>query len=114
MFPAVGQGALGLECRADDAATRGVLAAIDHADTHSAVLAERGLLRGLGGGCHVPIGARTSLQDGTLTLCGTVLSPDGRCRIDAEIAGPVADAEALGENLARQLRAQGAAELLEM
>jgi hydroxymethylbilane synthase len=112
MLPAVGQGALGLECRAADARTRSVLAPIDHLATHRAVLAERALLRGLGGGCHVPIGAKTSLQNDTLTLRGVVLSPDGSRRIDATIAGPVDQAEALGQELARQLREQGAEELL--
>src|SRR5262245_39884341 len=57
MLPAVGQGALGLECRADDDATRTIVAKLDDAATHQAVLAERALLRGLGGGCQVPIGA---------------------------------------------------------
>ncbi len=114
MLPAIGQGALGLECRQADAATRAVLAKIDHAETHAAVLAERALLRGLGGGCHVPIGAKTVLADGTLTLRGTVLSPDGRRRIDAELARSPGDAEALGQELAHLLRAQGADELLAM
>jgi hydroxymethylbilane synthase len=112
MLPAVGQGALGLECRADDAATRAVLTIVDHAETHAAVRAERALLRGLGGGCHMPIGARTAMADGALRLSGTVLSPDGSHRIDATIAGPCASAEALGQSLAQQLRAQGADELL--
>ena len=57
MLPAVGQGALGIECRADDAATLAALAAIDDADAHAAVLAERSLLAHLRGGCLAPIGA---------------------------------------------------------
>jgi hydroxymethylbilane synthase len=71
-------------------------------------------LRGLGGGCHVPIGAKTALEGGMLSLCGVVLSPDGARRIDADIAGPTAQAEALGQELARQLRERGADELLAM
>jgi hydroxymethylbilane synthase len=112
MFPAVGQGALGIECRVDDEATRRVLTAIDDAATHSAVLAERAMLRGLGGGCHVPIGAKTVLAGGALTLHGVVLSPDGCRRIDAHIAGPIRQAEKVGNELAGRLRELGAEALL--
>ena len=112
MLPAVGQGALGIECRADDGPTRTVLEAIDHLSTHRAVLAERAMLRELGGGCHVPIGARSEMATGTLTLRGVVLSPDGTRRIDAVGSGPTSDAEMLGLHVARQLRQQGADELL--
>jgi len=79
MLPAVGQGALGLECRADDSQTRTLLAKIDDPATRCAVLAERAMLRGLGGGCQVPIGASTSTQGVRLTLQGVVLAPDGQC-----------------------------------
>ena len=76
MLPAVGQGALGLECRTDDAETRRLLAGLDDAATRQAVLAERALLRGLGGGCQVPIGAAARVDGGRLTLRGAVLPPD--------------------------------------
>jgi hydroxymethylbilane synthase len=112
MLPAVGQGALGLECREDDAQTRAALARIDDPQTHAAVLAERALLRGLGGGCHVPIGARSVLRGETLSLRGTVLAPDGSTRIDSDVSGHVSDAAALGNELARQLRNLGADDLL--
>lgn len=112
MLPAVGQGALGIECRSDDAATRAALASLDHAETHASVRAERAMLRGLGGGCSVPIGAKSTLADGMLALRGAVLSPDGARRIDAQVSGPMQDAEVLGQELAQQLRAQGAQELL--
>lgn len=112
MLPAVGQGALGIECRTDDAGTRSVLAAIDDLTTHSAVLAERAMLRALGGGCHVPIGAKTIMDGGQLMLLGVVLAPDGGQRIAAEVAGTMGDADALGRDLAERLRAQGAAVLL--
>jgi hydroxymethylbilane synthase len=112
MLPAVGQGALGIECRQDDGAAQAVLGKVDHAPTRWAALAERAMLRGLGGGCHVPIGAKSSLADGTLTLRGVVLSPDGSRRIDGEVAGPMGQAEALGQELARRLREQGADRLL--
>jgi hydroxymethylbilane synthase len=114
MLPAVGQGALGIECRTDDSHTRSVLGKIDDLMTHGAVLAERAMLRALGGGCHVPIGASTAIQDGQLMLRGVVLAPDGSQRIAAEVAGPMGHADALGQELARQLAAQGAAALLAM
>jgi len=113
MLPAVGQGALGLECRADDAATRDLLARIDHNATHLAILAERAMLRGLGGGCHVPIGAVTSVMDARLTLRGVVLSPDGSRRLERQITGPLASAETLGQELAMELWGLGARELLQ-
>ena len=84
MYPAVGQGALGLECRTADADTIAILDRLNDAPTRWAVLAERAMLRGLGGGCQVPIGAVTRIVDGTLTLRGVVLPPDGSQRIEAE------------------------------
>jgi hydroxymethylbilane synthase len=112
MLPAVGQGALGLECRADDERTRTLLKKIDHAPTSWAVRAERALLRALGGGCQVPIGATTRVEGATLTLRGVVLPPDGSRRVVGEVAGPIAQAETLGQRLAEDLLARGARELL--
>jgi len=112
MLPAVGQGALGLECREDDGPTRQLLARIGDHDTRQAVLAERAMLFALGGGCLVPIGAATTLVADVLTLRGAVLSPDGHRRVAGEIAGPAAEAEALGQWLAAELLARGAKELL--
>jgi hydroxymethylbilane synthase len=112
MLPAVGQGALGLECRADDRETQRLLTALDDAPSRQAVLAERALLRALGGGCLVPIGAAAAVEGDVLTLRGAVLSPDGRQRVAGETAGPAAEAEALGERLAAELLAQGARALL--
>jgi hydroxymethylbilane synthase len=112
MLPAVGQGALGLECRADDAATRSLLGPLNDLPTRRAVLAERALLRGLGGGCLVPIGASAAVHGEELTLRGAVLSPDGTRRATAEATGPAAEPEALGQQLAEALLAQGARALL--
>jgi hydroxymethylbilane synthase len=112
MFPAVGQGALGLECRCDDDAVRVIVDRLNDAATRWAVLAERALLRGLGGGCQVPIGAVTKITADVLTLRGVVLPPDGSQRVEAEIAGPMEQAESLGQELADRLRARGAGELL--
>jgi hydroxymethylbilane synthase len=112
MLPAVGQGALGLECRVDDELTRLLLSKINHWGTCQAVLAERALLRGLGGGCQVPIGASTTTKDDTLTLRGVVIQPDGRRRIEGETAGKLVDSERLGLHLADELLSKGAREIL--
>jgi hydroxymethylbilane synthase len=112
MLPAVGQGALGLEGRADDRETLRLLEPLNDAPSRQAVLAERALLRGLGGGCLVPIGAAARVEGDTLSLRGAVLSPDGRERVAGQTTGPVADAEALGRRLAEDLMARGARALL--
>jgi hydroxymethylbilane synthase len=112
MMPAVGQGALGIECRADDAAALTVLKSIDDAATHAAVVAERALLAHLSGGCLAPIGALGQVQNGFLQLVAVVLSPDGSQRLAASDAAPAEDAERLGEHVAHTLLAQGAAELI--
>lgn len=112
MLPAVGQGALGLECRADDAATRALLDPLNDAPTRAAVLAERAFLRRLGGGCLVPFGALGEVAAGVLHLTGAVLSADGVRRIAGESSGPVEDPEALGNALAERLLDRGARDLL--
>jgi hydroxymethylbilane synthase len=112
MYPAVGQGALGLECRRDDGATLAILDRLNDTATRWAVLAERAMLRGLGGGCQVPIGAVTNITSGLLMLRGVVLSPNGSQRVELEITGSMEQAEDLGKALANQLRARGAEELL--
>jgi hydroxymethylbilane synthase len=112
MLPAVGQGALGLECRADDASTLALLGPLDDAATRAAVTAERSLLAGLGGGCLVPIGALARVSQGALHLRAAVLSPDGKQRIAGETAGEAMHAASLGSRLAEDLLARGAKELL--
>ncbi len=108
MLPAVGQGALGIECRTDDAATLALLQRLDHASTRQAVLAERAMLRALGGGCQVPIGAVGLVNEGRLSLRGAVLSPDGKQRVEATLEDRPENAEALGAALAEALRQGGA------
>ncbi|HWG43854.1 MAG TPA: hydroxymethylbilane synthase [Gemmataceae bacterium] len=112
MLPAIGQGALGLECRTDDTVTLGLLGSLNHLPTRQAVLAERALLRGLGGGCLVPIGASAHIAGDRLMLRGVVLSPEGTQRIAAEMNGTASEAEAIGQGLAEMLLASGARELL--
>jgi hydroxymethylbilane synthase len=115
MLPAVGQGALAIECRADDAATRCILAKLDHAETRASVLAERALLAELRGGCLAPIGAWGRVESGILKLTAVVLDAAGRRRLDAHGETSKLDAHGaweLGRNLASDLLARGAAELI--
>ncbi len=112
MLPAVGQGALGIEARADDNATLAQVAPLDYAATHQAVLAERSLLWTLRGGCLAPVGAWARLEDGHLVLDAVVLSGDGSQKLTASGSAPFQDAKELGEKVARELLAQGAAELI--
>ena len=83
-LPAPGQGAIAIECRSDDAATRALLASIDHGDSHTAVLAERALLAGLGGTCHSAIAVLSEKRSDGWWLKASLFSPDGAQRTDGE------------------------------
>ena len=111
-LPAVGQGALALECRADDGATRALLAAVDQPAAATAVAAERAFLAAVGGDCNSAIAAHATLADGRLTLRALVTDPDGRRRLEERDTAPAADAEALGRTVATRLLAAGAAALM--
>jgi hydroxymethylbilane synthase len=110
--PAVGQGALGIEIRADDWRGREAVARLDHLATHQAVRAERAMLRRLGGGCQVPIAAHAVVEDGHLRMQGLVASLDGTKVIRAHTKGPASDPEAQGSAVAEDLLRQGAGEIL--
>jgi hydroxymethylbilane synthase len=110
---AVGQGALGIECRADDTEVLSLLKAIEHVPTRDRALAERAFLRELEGGCQVPIGVNTQLDADTLTLTGIVASVDGKKLVKDTVTGAANEAEQLGILLAQRLRQQGAQEILE-
>ena len=112
MLPAVGQGALGIETRADDAETNALVAMLDDAPTRAACTAERALLRALGGGCQVPIAAHATVSDGRLRLAALVAALDGTQLIRAALEDDVTRAETAGAALAANLRAQGADRLL--
>lgn len=113
VLPAVGQGAIGIECREDDAEVRAVLGAITDANTMSAVTAERGLLAELRAGCHAPLGVMSTMTvDGQLTLDAVVLSPDGQERIEASAKGRSDAAQLIGHTVANTLRCLGANRLL--
>jgi len=111
-LPAVGQGALALECRADDGATRALLAAVDQPAAATAVAAERAFLAAVGGDCNSAIAAHATLAGGRLTLRALVTDPDGRRRLEERDTAPAADAEALGRTVATRLLAAGAAALM--
>jgi hydroxymethylbilane synthase len=110
---AVGQGALGIECRAEDAELISLLKAIEHPETRDRCLAERAFLRELEGGCQVPIGVNTEIRGSILTLAGIVASVDGQKLVQDTVSGETTDAEKLGTELAQRLRDQGAQEILD-
>jgi hydroxymethylbilane synthase len=114
MLPAVGQGAIGLECRTDDTETRHIVGALKCADTFARVLAERAMLFALGGGCLVPIGVTSKVLDGVLTVRGAVLSPNGKRRIVSTHSGLASAPLAVGQELAAALLAEGADEVLHL
>lgn len=101
MIPAVGQGAIGIECRSADTETRRVLAAIQHAETRACVDAERAFLRALGGGCQVPYPAHGRVINGILHLVGARFEAETR---RGEVTGNLDQAIALGERLAQQVK----------
>ncbi|MGL4249213.1 MAG: hydroxymethylbilane synthase [Aeromonas sp.] len=111
-LPANGQGAVGIECRLDDVELHALLAPLEHAETRARVLTERAMNRALQGGCQVPIGAFALVEGDQIWLRGLVGSPDGNRVIRDEIRGPLADGEALGEQLAQRLLAAGADTIL--
>lgn len=112
MLPAVSQGALGIETRAADALTREMLAPLDHEPTRLACEAERSMLRGLGGGCQLPIAAHAVVSEGRLRLEGLTASLSGSPVIRDEIEGAASAATRLGETLAARLLKRGASSLL--
>ena len=113
MLPQVGQGALAVECRADDTDTRCLLDRIEHTPSRRAVDAERGFLAELGGDCSVPAAAHATLAGDRLRVRGLVASADGRTVLRHELAGPASSGAALGRSVARQLLDdQGGAALL--
>lgn len=112
MIPAVGQAALGLETRADDAATIELLRGIEHTETRICTDAERALLRKLEGGCQTPIAAHATLAGKQLTLNAMIASLDGSIIIANTTTGLPAEAEGVGEQLAEKLLEQGGKELL--
>ncbi len=111
-LPAIGQGALAIECRAKDATTNERLGPMAHAESTLATRAERAFLARLGGGCQVPLGAYATLEGPALRLRAFVGSPDGLRAVRGERRGPSVSGEAIGRALAEELIAAGAEEIL--
>src|SRR5262249_45005225 len=106
MLPAVGQGAIAVECREGDRETQAAVDLLTDYPTFQCVTAERAMLATLGGGCLVPIGVTSSSRDGTLTLRGLVLLPDGTRKVSATHSGPADAPLAVGQELAAMLLAE--------
>jgi hydroxymethylbilane synthase len=112
VLPAAGQGALGIECRSDDAHTLELLAPLNHNETLQAVTAERSLLKALDGGCQVPIGTHGKIVGNALELSGCIAAMNGKSLVRAVHTGNATQAEQIGEELARTLLDMGGKELL--
>jgi hydroxymethylbilane synthase len=106
-LPAVGQGAICIEARADDTRTRDLLAAIHDRDTETCLVAERAFLKVLDGSCRTPIGGLARLVEGELRFAGLILTPDGRTRHETTRDGAPGDAEALGTDAGAELKRRG-------
>lgn len=113
MCPAVGQGALAVETRADGGRAQEACRRLDDPEARAAVTAERAVLRALGGGCQVPLGACARVSGSALHLEAVVAAPDGSSRIHLEDSGPAAEAEQIGTRLGRRLLEAGANRILE-
>ncbi len=111
-LPAIGQGAIGIECRRDDDRVHTLIEPLHHLETARRVLAERAMNAELQGGCQVPIAGHAVLEGDALYLRGLVGTPDGKQVLRAEGRAPAAEAEALGERVAHDLLAQGADAIL--
>lgn len=112
-LPAIGQGALGIEGRKDDAFIRSLLSGLDHVPSKIAVLAERALLHRLQGGCQVPIAAHATLTGTKVRLEGVVASVDGKELIRDSVDGTIEDPESIGVQLAERLLARGGERILQ-
>jgi hydroxymethylbilane synthase len=112
VLSAVGQGAVAIEAREEDAKTNRLISPLNHEPTRLACQAERAFLKGLGGGCLVPIAALAKLDGNELTLAGLVARPDGSEIVRATASGPMEDAASIGLRLASELLERGADRLL--
>jgi len=112
-LPAVGQGAIGVECRADDPESNEVLDKLNHPETRAAIVAERTLLARLQGGCQVPLGAWARIEREELVLEACVCAADGQRYIRQRLTGSPENPRPLGEQMARSLLESGAQNILE-
>ncbi|MEJ2454855.1 MAG: hydroxymethylbilane synthase [Candidatus Thiodiazotropha sp.] len=112
-LPAIGQGAVGIECRSDDARVNALIAPLHDADTACCVRAERAMNQRLNGGCQVPIAGYAMLENGVVWLRGLVGEPDGKTIVRGEVEGAPEEAEAMGAGLAEHLLEWGADRILQ-
>jgi hydroxymethylbilane synthase len=110
--PAPAQGAIGIATREEDARVRAIVAPLDHLDTHTVILAERGLLKTLDGSCRTPVGVFTRLERETISLKGEILDFSGGRSVQAELSGPSDEAEAVGQALGRELVSRAGPDLI--
>ena len=110
---AVGQGALGIECKSDNHDVLKIIQVLTHEETSKRCLAERSFLRELEGGCQVPIGVNSGIKNNQIFLTGMVASIDGKKLIKDQSIGPSTDPESIGKDLANKLKMQGAEKILE-
>jgi len=110
MLPAPGQGCLALQARGDDTSTLEALEALDHAESHAALTAERSLMLRLGGGCALPLGAFADVEDGRVRMSAAVFTPDGAREARTAVGGDTP--EEVAEQAEADLRAGGAGEIL--
>jgi hydroxymethylbilane synthase len=109
-LPAVGQGVIAIEARQDDRATQGLLAAVNHAESMTALTAERAFLTVLDGSCRTPIAGHAIIDAGRVRFRGLIAKPDGSAVFETARDGDVADAAALGADAGRELKARGGAD----
>jgi len=112
-LPAIGQGAIGIECRTGDEFVNGLIAPLNHSETSVCVRAERACLKKLEGGCQVPIAAHARLMDGRIVMDGLVGSVTGDRIVRGHVTGSAEDAESLGITLAEDILSRGAKEILD-
>ena len=113
MLPAVGQGALCIELRKNDARTAAAVASLNHPETQTVVRGERAFLNRLEGGCQVPIAAHGAIKNNDFTLQGLVANLDGTTIIRDRLSGPAAESEKIGTTLAERLLSMGAKKILD-
>lgn len=113
IIPAVGQGALAIECRADDVEMLDMLSLIDDEPTRLAVEGERSFLNQLNGNCQVPMGVHGTIEKGQLTLKALIASTDGKTVYEGELSGPATKSVMLGKNLAKALYEEGGKHIIE-
>ena len=112
MLPAIGQGAIGIECREDDQPTIDLLQTLHHPETAVCVTAERAINRRLEGGCQAPIAGHAARQGDRLCLEGLIGSPDGERIVRDRVTGPVQSAASLGTKIAENLLSRGGEAIL--